>query len=150
MVEVRRNVENMMLAAYLKRKKCRVSDFFDLLCQVEFDISSNSGRSFFVLGGTIFHISPQQRTLIIGNFQRCPPNCHQILKKRIVQGLLLLPHGSVKNGCVSPRRLSFFHNYPGIFHFNHGRKGVPSLKLTFSTLKIKPVASDDSFPLVKL
>ena len=55
----------------------------------------------------------------------------------------------MKNGCVSPRRLSLFYKYPAIFQLNRGRKGVHSLKLTFSTLKIKPVASDDSIPLVK-
>lgn len=52
---------------------------------------------FVVLGGTIFHIPPPDQTTLYDRiFSEMPsPTATKILKKRIIQGLLFLPHGSV-------------------------------------------------------
>ena len=128
--EVRRNIENTMLAAYFKWKKGQVSDFwFFCLGWIRYLFQ-------FLVRNNLPHTPSPSNTYDRIFFRDALPNCHQILKKRIMQGLLFLPRGSVKNECISPGRITFLYRYPAIFRFNHGRNRVPSLKPTCSTLNI--------------
>lgn len=89
--EVRRNIENMMLAAYLKWKKDQVSDFcsFRRLTSICLPILVD----FFCFGrNNLPHTPPpDQTTLIIGIFRRCPPNCHQNPQEKDYSGISLPP-----------------------------------------------------------